>query len=36
MLAMADEAGIRELDRLKRATAALADPGAPILLQLTG
>jgi hypothetical protein len=26
MLAVADEAGIRELDRLKSATAALADP----------
>ena len=26
MLAVADEAGIRDLDRLKAATAALADP----------
>ena len=26
MLAIADEAGIRDLDRLKAATAALADP----------
>jgi hypothetical protein len=30
MLAVADEAGIRELDRLKAATSALADPGPSI------
>ena len=29
VLAIADEAGIRDLDRLKTATAALADPRAP-------